>query len=429
MIIQLQILTSIFSAGILVGASYWITVIYHATRTKRKLLTARDGLQFASEQDEERSVCVIIPAHNEASKIAGLIASLKAQDHEKLRVVLALDRCTDETEALAFDAIGDDDRFEIVSISACPTDWAGKVNAVCHAMAESSGCESSDYLLFADADTIFAPECLRATVAIMREQSLGLLSLLSTLTYGRWFEYVVQPAAGFELLYQYPLIRANRPDDRRAFANGQFMMFTKDAYQTVGGHEAVHEELLEDLALARLMEQAELSTGVLMADGMLTCSMYDSFEQFCKGWKRIYTESAKRRADRLKRAALRVRVAGSVMPFTCLISIMLTAFTIWLNGYDVWMVAAFGIGILGLGIQAVALNRCFTMGRVPLIAVIGYPVGAWLVGSIKSRAARDLTRGEPTRWGGRSYERELRQKPSQTEPKAIMPTGKKMSQS
>lgn len=37
----------------------------------------------------------------------------------------------------------------------------------------------------------------------------------------------------------------------RAFANGQFILLTRAAYDKIGGHEAVKSAVLEDLELAR----------------------------------------------------------------------------------------------------------------------------------------------------------------------------------
>src|SRR5204862_6144625 len=95
----------------------------------------------------------------------------------------------------------------------------------------------------ADADTSFTPGCVAASLALMRERKLDLLSLLSTLSFDTWFERIVQPAATLELMRQYPLTLANAAMDRRPFANGQFMLFTREAYEDVGGHEAVKSSL------------------------------------------------------------------------------------------------------------------------------------------------------------------------------------------
>jgi glycosyltransferase involved in cell wall biosynthesis len=62
-------------------------------------------------------VCVVIPAWNEARVVAGLIRSLRSETDPQLAIVLALDRCTDDTAALARAAIAGDTRFEIVEMS------------------------------------------------------------------------------------------------------------------------------------------------------------------------------------------------------------------------------------------------------------------------------------------------------------------------
>ena len=274
------------AAGLLAigSAVYWVVVAQRAISTLLVLPTGRDGIELAAGEHKDsaaRPITVIIPAHNEAEVIGGLVASLRAQDHPAFRVVLALDRCTDETGKIAREAIGDDSRFLIMEIDTCPEGWAGKVNAVCQAVAwttehrwtsennwtrddsESSESGRPGLLLFTDADCTFEPEALRAAAALLAERGLHLLSFLNELGTAAWYEWIAQPIAGFELMRQYPLLRVNRGGDRqRAFANGQFLLFDEDAYHAIGGHEAVKDELLEDIALARLIKEHERRGGL-----------------------------------------------------------------------------------------------------------------------------------------------------------------------
>jgi hypothetical protein len=76
--------------------------------------------------------------------------SLRAETIRICGSMLALDRCTDDTAALARVEIGDDARFELVEVDFCPPDWAGKVHAV-HAGVTRSARADAAYLLFADA--------------------------------------------------------------------------------------------------------------------------------------------------------------------------------------------------------------------------------------------------------------------------------------
>lgn len=397
-----DILRLALGAGSLALLVYWSVGLWRLARTLR-IPTARAGLALAAARPPAASVCVVIPAHNEEAVIGGLVASLRDQDHPSLRVVLCLDRCTDGTAEVVRRAIGDDERFEIIEIDACPADWAGKVHAIWTGVQRSAAASTADLLLFADADTTFSPACVRAAAALLEERGADVLSLLSTLTSDRWFERLVQPAASMELLTQYPLHRANRRTRRRAFANGQFILFRREAYHALGGHAAVRDELLEDLALARLAADRGLHASVHIAAGLLRCRMYHSWAEFRRGWKRIYTEGAKRRPARLRRASVRLRVFGTLLVLAAvagaLFPLLPHARPDGSAGWD-W-----GLAVAALTVWASVMLASYRRQSAPLWAAIGYPIGAWLTAGILSEAARDLERGVPTTWAGRDYTR------------------------
>lgn len=387
---------------------YWGVVGWHVARTVRNLPTLRDGLalpEAAQHKDGGPPVCIIIPAHNERDVIVELAKSLAAQDYPNLHVVFALDRCTDETEHLLRQAVGNDPRVEIVLNTHCPDGWAGKVHAIHRGVADARAPRTADYLIFADADTRFDPGCVRSAVALARARSLGFLSIMSTLTTRQWFERVVQPVAGIELLRQYPLERASSNTSRRAFANGQFMLFSRAAYDAVGGHPAVRDEILEDIALARLCQKHAVTANVLLADNMLHCRMYASWAEFIRGWKRIYTESANCKVSRMRAQALRVRVLGCVLPLLALLAIP-TGLVIGLN--DPLAAATSLAGVLALAVMLGVLAWSYRLGGTPVFAICAYPVGAWFVGGILRAAATDLVQGVPTSWAGRTYARPAR---------------------
>lgn len=384
-------------------AAYWSFGLARIARTVRTLPTPRDGVALARASPPGASVCVIVPAHNERAVIAGLIATLRAQDHPNLRVVLALDRCTDGTEEVARGAIGGDPRFAVVRIDECPAGWSGKVHAAYRGVHDGDAL-NSDYILFADADTLFDPRLVSASVALASSRGLDFMSLVSTLTHGRWFERAAQPAAGLELMRQYPLLRANLREGRRAFANGQFMMFTRDAYVRCGQHWEVRGELLEDIRFARVAEYFGMTSGVYLADGMLVCRMYHSWAEFRRGWKRIYTEAANRRAGRLLGLARRTRAVDSLLPMIALAAVVLGALG---AGGDL-RPAVILAGAAGLIAWTLAMLWVVRLGHGPWWTAWLMPVGSWLVGGIMREAARDLRAGRPTEWAGMTYARDVR---------------------
>lgn len=380
----------------------WGLVWFRVEQSSWSVPTLRLGQRLARADPPSGHVCVVVPAYNESRVIAGLIRSLRAETYAQLRIVLALDRCTDDTAAIARTEIAGDARFEIVEIDACPADWAGKVHAVHAGATRSRGAADAEYLLFADADTVFSPDCIASALAMMRHRKLDFLSLLSTLAHDTWFERVVQTAAAFELMRQYPLTLANAPKDRRPFANGQFMLFRREAYEAVGGHEAVKNALLEDLALARLVEAKGRRAGVFIAAGLFHCRMYADWPQFQRGWKRIYTEAANREPKRLSVSARRIRWLGTFLPLWMLTAGLFAALIVAQEPLMGWAMLALWLAALLVWIGA--LSRISALSRAPAWTAPLHIVGAWFTANLLDEAARDLRSRRPTRWGGREYD-------------------------
>ena len=251
---------------------------------------------------------------------------------------------------------------------------------------------------------------VRATAALMQERGLDLLSLLSTQRTKTWFEWVVQPAVCLELIRQYPIRKANSQRKRRPFANGQFMLFRREAYERIGGHESVKEQIFEDVHIARVADRNGLNIGVVLADGLLHCRMYRDWASFRRGWKRIFSEAANLKLSRLRRASWRLRLVGAVLPISA------AAGAAW--GWSLWRggesegaplaAAAMIAGIAALAVYAASIVGVLRAARTPLAAGVFFPIGAWMTAEILGDAAADLAARRPTVWAGRAYERAAR---------------------
>ena len=205
----------------------------------------------------------------------------------------------------------------------------------------------------------------------------------------------------------YPIRRVNRAERPRPFANGQFMLFERAFYERIGGHETVKYDLLEDVAFARLVHANGGRCGIFLANGMLTCSMYDSLDQLKTGWKRIFVETSRRRPRVLRKNARLVNGLGIAGPLiqlaTLVVAIMVLAAGDLLFGGILAVLVT-----IGFGTQIAALLWIYRLSGVPLPMVLLFPVGSWFVGRIFSEAARDLEMGVPIRWAGRDYTLEPR---------------------
>nr|MCU0689484.1 glycosyltransferase [Phycisphaerales bacterium] len=353
---------------------------------------------------------VVIPAHNEGHNVADLARSLASQDYQgTLRFVLALDRCTDDTRAVLERTAGADPRFIIHDVAHWEPGWAGKVNAVWEGVKAGQHGFTPDLLLFADADTVFDPACVRACVKLLHHRGAGMISLLSTLAQRTWFEKYIQPATGLELLRQFPPLAVNRDIHSRSLANGQFMLIRREVYQRVGGHAALTDALLEDIKLAALVKHAGAMSEIAFADGMLLCKMYDTWDQFVNGWKRIYVELANRKPSRLRKAACVNLVFGTLLPIAALGAIAVGAWRVTgvgqIQEIAPWCI---GAGIAGLALMQGCLIAGFTRGGASWTAAAAYPYSAFITARLLWTAARELQAGVPIRWAGREYVRPVR---------------------
>ncbi len=388
---------------------YSVAVVWRVRRGLRAAAPV-DGLKDrAAPEGGWPSVCVVVPAHNEEGVIGRLAGSLLAQEYPALRVVFALDRCTDGTRGEIERVCGGDARVEIVEIDECPDDWAGKTHAAHRGVADSVAAGSAECLLFTDADTWFASYCVRAAVSAVRERGVGMVSLLSTLEARSVWELALQPAAVMALMRQHPLDRVNSPRSRRAFANGQFMLFEAGAYRAIGGHGGVRDKLLEDLAFAYALKHGGGSWAVLPAGGALRCRMYDSRGAFLEGWRRIYMESARRMPGRLRWWGAEFLVTGTLVPLGALASVVVGGWCAFARGDGMsWVL--FACGIAAVVCWFVATARVWRAQGAAWWSAVLAPYGAAVVAGVMFGAAGDLARRRVVRWGGREYTLEPRAK-------------------
>ena len=201
----------------------------------------------------------------------------------------------------------------------------------------------------------------------------------------------------------YPISKVNDEVKPRAFANGQFMLFTREAYDAAGGHTAVKDDLLEDIAFARRIVQfLRRKAGIFVADELLHVRMYESYAQFREGWRRIFIEACNRNPSRLFRYGLECVVVGAGVMIIALASIGTGILSLALSDIPLG-IAGVTAGFLALICQQVTLRRIFELIGVPPIAALAYAYGSLAVTRIQWRAAKDLRAQKPVRWGGRNY--------------------------
>ena len=79
----------------------------------------------------------------------------------------------------------------------------------------------------------------------------------------------MQPLAAITLMQSFPLHVVNNDRSRLAFANGQYILIERSAYEAAGGHRAVRERFVEDIGMAEKVKALGLPIRVALVRGLV----------------------------------------------------------------------------------------------------------------------------------------------------------------
>jgi hopene-associated glycosyltransferase HpnB len=252
------------------------------------LFTARGGFWRCAERDEGGSapgtwptVTAVIPARDEADAVGQTITSLLRQNYPgAFDIVLVDDGSTDGTAEVArasAAAAGDATRLRIVSGSPLPAGWTGKLWAMKQGV-ENAAPSAPSFLLFTDADIVFAPDSLRRLVSRALSDDLALVSLMAKLRCDSFVERAVIPAFIFFFQMLYPFSWVNRRGNSFAAAAGGCMLARRATLEAIGGVGSIRGALIDDCALARKFK-ARASIRLALTNSVTSLRAYRSFSE------------------------------------------------------------------------------------------------------------------------------------------------------
>jgi chlorobactene glucosyltransferase len=233
----------------------------------------------------EKLVSVLVPARNEETNISKCIDGIINQDYPNKEIIILDDNSTDKTFEIASSI--NSDNLNILKGKELPSDWLGK-NWACNQL---SSVAKGDYLLFIDSDVTLKPSTISSAVYAMNTSNATLISIFPTQIIKSFGEYLIVPLMNWLLLAFLPL-RFVYSSSNKSFvaANGQFMLWRKEDYLKLGGHQAVKDKIVEDMELAKLAKKNNFKVKTLLGGKLVYCRMYNSFNESYYGFqKNFYT--------------------------------------------------------------------------------------------------------------------------------------------
>ena len=377
----------------LLAAAPWLAavviVLWRVTQTRRL------DEYSAEPPPDTPPLTVIVPARNEAANIARCVESLCASTYPALDLIVVDDHSTDGTGDLARAAGAGDARLRVVKAPDLEPGWLGKQWACSYGASLARG----RVLCFTDADTVHGPDLHVRSVRALLDRRADLLSVAGMQELGTFWERLVQPQVFALLFARYGggeiVSRATRPED--VIANGQYLLFQRPSYDTLGGHASVRGKIAEDLALAMRAKRHGMQVHLIEGLDQLSTRMYASLAALVRGWmKNVYA------------GGIETLPAGRVWRLLYPV-MLLTPIVFWLAPPLALGLRALGLASSGVGTWAVITSAILfawwmivygAMTRRPWYALAA-PAGNLLLGYIFLRA---IARGTRVEWKGREYD-------------------------
>jgi hopene-associated glycosyltransferase HpnB len=227
------------------------------------------------------TVCVIIPARNEADVIPVSLRSLLQQDYPgNFTIFLVDDQSSDGTahiaEGVAY-ALDKTPQLQIVTSTSLPPGWTGKLWAMEQGLQIASTL-TPDYFLLTDADIEHDPSNLHRLVAKAEAQKLDLVSIMVRLRCQSFWEQLLIPAFVFFFQKLYPFSWVNNPKKANAAASGGCILIHSEALNRIGGLQIIRQALIDDCSLAKAVKSTHGKIWLGLSTLTYSLRPYDSLK-------------------------------------------------------------------------------------------------------------------------------------------------------
>jgi chlorobactene glucosyltransferase len=336
--------------------------------------------------DESAKVSVMIPVRNEEENIGACLDSLLRQSYGNIEIIAMDDHSRDGSWGiLKAYAEANQGRLRVFRSQPLPEGWSGK-NWVCHQL---SLLAEGSWLVFSDADTIHGRHCIRSAIAENRARGSGMVSYLPELTTVTLAEKVILPVIYFAFYFLFPLgiLRAVKIR-MAAVAIGTFILVSRRTYDQVGGHHALRDEIVDDMALARLVKAEGGAVDMLSGTGIFSTRFYHNAGEIWRGFSKNSFGA----------------FGYSVFPF---IVTLIMCYAIFLNPFVRLVLdpdLSFANPYFNQAVAIIALRLALAVRtRHSLMSILLHPVMVGFSLGFAANSIWKILRGAPVQWKGREY--------------------------
>ena len=291
------------------GAWAWIILIVQFVIHRRLVIQLKDCPAEPPEGGWP-SLSVVFAARNEAGTVGQATRSILAQDYPGLVVVAVDDRSTDGTGPILDALAGEDAWLRVVHVRELPPGWLGKN----HALQTAAESVSSDWLLFTDADVVFAPDALKRAVALAVSGGLDHLTLAPDMPTESFGERIF--VSMFILLFALssPPSWVLNPRKKASVGVGAFNLVRAEAFRSIGGFCRLALSVDDDMRLGQALKFGGYRNGICLGQSTVSVRWQVGLGGMIRGLEKNFFAALDFRLALVPFAVLAILTVG-VMPY------------------------------------------------------------------------------------------------------------------
>jgi cellulose synthase/poly-beta-1,6-N-acetylglucosamine synthase-like glycosyltransferase len=359
-------------------------------------LTFRDSPfldKFFPRPHNKPKVSIILPARNEEKFIERCINSLVEQDYDNYEIVAIDDRSDDNTGEIIKKIAMKTPKVVYVLAEPKPEVWTGKNWACIEGFRRATG----ELLLFTDSDTVHTQKTISLAVDHLMSEELDALTVIpKMLCLDNWTKITVPVLTTF-LHTRFSALRVNDPSKKTGYFFGSFFIIKRNTYESVGTHEGVKTDIVEDCALGKKVKEHGFKIKMVRGEHLLEAVWARDWSTLWHALKRLiiplYLQSERTAVGIFFAVLFLLFMPFPILAYSSLFVNQSPSFVI------LFFTTAFTAGLFYLGCTLEA-EKGMSMGLPPMsLAPVGglIIVAGFMSGILNAKRSNSLT------WRGRKY--------------------------
>ncbi len=260
-----EILNYSLSISLIIVSFMWIFLIY----SLYKSIKFSPHLDVFEKHDHGTpKVSVIIPARNEENNIGKCLDSLLEQTYDNFEIIVIDDSSEDKTGDIITQYAKNHSNIIAVTAGRKPEDWMGKNWACMEGYKKTSG----ELLLFTDADATYSNNVISLTVSHLLSCNLDALTAVPRLLMKNIWSEITFNMLSCMTQAQYSPLQLNDPSKKTGIFFGSFFMLSRKVYESIGTHEGVKSEVLEDGMLGQKTKDMKYKLKIVRGEHLIHAS-------------------------------------------------------------------------------------------------------------------------------------------------------------